>query len=177
MAKTKADKKELLKSYNEKIKSSKALVVLKPSKITPNESNEFRKEIFDSGASLNIVKNSIFKIALKENNLPEMKDLEFGEHAVLFLVDDIVSPSKALKKFIEATRPKNQDSRIQIIGGIMDGAELSKEQVTELAEMPSFEGSIALILGVLDMAMSGVANVLEDSMRGTVSVLDQAFKE
>lgn len=177
MAKTKNDKKELLKAYNEKIKASKALVVLKPSKLTPNESNEFRKEIFDTGATFNIVKNSIFKLALKENNLPEIKDLEFGEHAVLFLVEDIVSPTKALKKFIEATTPKNQDARIEIIGGVMEGSELNAEQVKELADMPSFEGSIALILGVLDMAMSGVANVLEDSMRGTVSVLDQAFKE
>ena len=40
-------KKVLLENYVKKIKESKGFVVLKLSKLTPNESNAFRKEIFD----------------------------------------------------------------------------------------------------------------------------------
>ena len=42
--------------------------------------------------------------------------------------------------------------------------------------MPDKKGSVAMILGILDQAMSGVVNVLEDAPRAYVSIIDQAFK-
>jgi len=167
----------LLESYKDQVQKAKAIVVIKPSKLTPNETNDFRKEIFDFGASLNIVKNTIFKIALKENKLPEISDLELGEHAVLFMGEDYINPSKALKKFAENTKTKAGDLKITIITGILDGQILSSEQVTELADMPSIQGSVSMILGILDQAMSSVVNVLEDPTRSYVTILDLAFKE
>ncbi len=177
MAKTKKEKKVLKESYSTKIKDSKGFIVLKPTKLTPNETNEFRKEIFDFGASFNIVKNSIFKLSLKDNNLPEISELSQGEHAIMFVSDKIAEAAKALKKFIDATKTKDKTDRVEIISGLIDGIILDKAQVKELSEMPSKEGSISLILGVLDMAIGGIVNVLEDAPRGIVSVLDQAFKE
>lgn len=175
MAKTKEQKKDILKEYNSNISESKGFIVLKPSKVTPNEANDFRKEIFDFGSSLKIVKNSIFKKALKENSL----DLELGkgEFAVVFLKDDIVSPSKSLKKFIENAKTAEGDAKIEIISGVLEGNVLTQEQVTELSDMPDKAGSVSMILGILDNAISGVVYVLEDAPRSVVNVLDQAFKE
>lgn len=175
MAKSKDQKKDILKDYNDSITKSKGFIVLKPSKVSPNEANDFRKELFDYDASLKIVKNSIFKKALKENNLD--LDLEKGEFAVLFINEDIVSPSKSLKKFIENVKTKDGDDKMAIISGVLDGSVLTQEQVTELSDMPDKAGSISLILGILDNAISGVVYVLEDAPRSVVNVLDQAFKE
>ncbi len=177
MAKTRKEKVALKEKYVGDIKKAKALIVVKPSKLTPNEANEFRMNLFDFDANFNIVKNTIFKIALEEANYPAVKELENGEHAVLFLSEDIVNPSKSLKKFIDATTSKDGSTKIEIVSGIMDGVLLTKEQVSELADMPDFNGSISLILGILDNAMSGVVNVLEDPTRSFATILDQAFKE
>ncbi len=177
MAKTKQIKKELALSYSKKLKESKGVIIVKPSKLNPNETNEFRKNLFDIDSQFNIVKNSIFKIALKDTNLPEVESLNGGEHAVLFMGEDIASASKALKKFSDNSKDKEGKSRIEIIAGILDGALLTKEQTIELAEMPDKNGSIAMILGILDQALSGVVNVLEDAPRSYVNILEQAFKE
>lgn len=177
MAKTKKEKVALKNKYVKEIKEAKAIVIVKPSKLTPNETNEFRMNVFDFNANFNIVKNSIFKLALKEAQYPEVKELENGEHAALFLSEDIVNPSKSLKKFIEATTSKDGSIKVEIVSGILDGVLLSKEQVSELADMPDFNGSISMILGILDNALSGVVNVLEDPTRSYVTILDQAFKE
>jgi large subunit ribosomal protein L10 len=177
MAKTKKEKMALKDKYVKAIKDAKAIIVVKPSKLTPNEANDFRMNIYDFGAKFNIVKNSVFKIALKDAQYPEITELDNGEHAAVFLQEDIVNPSKTLKKFIDATTSKDGAVKIEIVSGILDGALLSKEQVSELADMPDFNGSISMILGILDNAMSGVVNVLEDPTRSYTTILDQAFKE
>ncbi len=174
MAKTKKEKKALLDDYSKKIKASKGFIVLKPTKLTPNEANEFRKELYDFSSSWNIVKNTIFKMALKENELPEIESLEKGEHAVLFFNEDMVNPSKSLKKFVENTKDKSGEVKVEIVNGVLEGALLNAEQVKELAEMPDVRGSVAAILGILDNAMVGIVNVLEDAPRSFVTILDQA---
>jgi len=176
MAKTKKEKIVLMQSYDAKIKAAKGFVVVKPLKLTPNETNDFRKEIFDSKAELNIVKNSIFKLALKSNKLPEISDLDNGEHAILFFQDDLVTPNKSLKKLIDSTKNKEGISKITIVSGVLDGQLLTIEQVNELADMPTIQGSIGLILGVLDNALSSIVNVLEDPVKSYLSIIDQSFK-
>lgn len=177
MAKTKKEKKVLLENYKSKIESSKGFIVVKPSKLTPKEVTEFRKELFDANALFSVVKNSIFKLALKDLKLPEIESFTSTEHAILFFGEDMVTPSKSLKKFIEATKSKEGDVKIQIVTGVLEGEALSAEQVEELAEMPDKRGSISLILGILDASLAGVLNVLEDAPRSYVSIIDQAFKE
>lgn len=177
MAKTKKEKVALKNKYLDELKKAKAVILVKPSKLTPNESNKFRMELFDFDAKFNIVKNTIFKIALKEANLPELEELENGENAVLVITEDIVNPSKSLKKFIEDTTTKDLGPKVEIVSGILDGVKLTKEQVIELAEMPDFKGSISMVLGILESPITGTLNVLEDSTRSFVTILDQAFKK
>lgn len=176
MAKTREQKNSIVAEYAEKLSASKCIIVIEPKGLTPNEINEFRKLIFDFGTSLNVVKNTLFKVALKQEELPEIEGLDSSEHAVLFCGEDFVGPLKALKKFIDDTKVQ-KEPRVKIIVGMLDGQVIPQNQVLELADMPSFEGSISQILGILDMALSGVANVLEDSVRSYVSILDQAYKE
>jgi large subunit ribosomal protein L10 len=178
MAKTRKQKVKLLDEYRKLLKESTGVFVTKPSKLTPNEVNEFKKDLYDINSKFHVVKNTLFKIALKENNLPEIEELNNEEHAVLFSKDDVASSAKLLKKFIDATTDKKKDIvKLSIVKGIVEGQLLDKDQVVEIADMPNKETSIAMILGILDNAIAGVLNVLEDPLRGYVSILDQAFKE
>ena len=175
MAKTKNEKKVILEEYNKKISDSKGFIVLKPSKLTPNEANDFRKEIYDFDSTLRIVKNSVFKRALKENNIDI--NIDKGEYAVVFLSEDIINPSKKLKKLIDDAETRKEEPKVEIISAVLDGNVLTKEQAIELSEMPDKQGSISMILGILDNAISGIIYVLEDAPRSVVNVIDQAFKE
>jgi len=177
MAKTKDQKKQLVEAYSSKITNAKAIVILKAKGVTPNEVNEFKKNIFDFGAEINVVKNTLFKIALKNSELEEEKDLDFGEHSVVFMSEDIITPSKELKKFIENTKQNKDTFKIEIISGFIDGTKLTKEQAIELSEMPDKSQSISMLLGILDNPLSSVVNVIEDPVRSIISIMDQAFKE
>lgn len=179
MAKTKAQKKDLLKSYKDIVEKSKVLVFVKTNRLTPNEISAIRKELFDFGSEFKTVKNKIFKIALDENNLSS-EAITGGSFNVMSLSEDIVNPSKILSKHIKETHVKTENEnydKIEVIYGFLDGDELTKEQVVELAEMPEKEQSIAMILGIIDQAIAGVANVLQNPVQSYASILDQAFKE
>ncbi len=178
MAKTKKQKEAILADYKARIKDSKGLIVLKPSKITVNESNSLKKDLFDISSEYHVVKNTLFKLALKENDLNDLVEkIVEGEYSTIFIKDDIANSSKVLKKYTEDLKLDKETSKIEIIFGVLDGAALTKEQVAELADMPDKEGSISMILGILDMALGGVINVLEDSPRSIVTIIDQAFKK
>jgi large subunit ribosomal protein L10 len=174
MAKTKAQKGELLKEYADILKNNKGLMVLRSTGLNPNQLSAIKKELYDFGSSFKVVKNKVFKLALKESSLDDSL-ITSGEHSVVYFGEDLVSPAKAIKKFIEDTKV-DKEFRVQFVGGVLDGVNLTKEQTIELAEMPTKQQSIGLILGILDNAMSSVINVLEDPIKGYASILDQAFK-
>lgn len=178
MAKSKQQKKELFEKYKKLLENAEGVFVTKPDKITPNEVNEFRKELYDIDSKFHVVKNSVFKLALEEAGLPEIESLEYGKHAVLFAKEDIAGSAKALSAFVEETRlEEEKKDRVTVVGGLIEGNFVDASTVKELSEMPDFEGSISMILGILDDAMSGVVNVLEDSARSYVTILDQAFEQ
>lgn len=177
MAKSREEKKLLIESYQKLLEKSACVIVVKPNGLTPNETNAFRKEILDINSKFHVVKNTLFAIALKNSGLPEISELSDGSHAVLFCEDDYVTASKKLKNFIETAVNPEDKPKIEIVKAILEGDLLEKDQVAQLADMPTKEGSVALILGILDQAIAGVANVLEDSVKSYLSILDQAYTE
>lgn len=176
MAKSKQEKKVIVEQYKKLLSDASCVVVIKPSKLTPNEVNEFRRKLFDVNAKFHVVKNTLFKVALKESNLPEITELANDEHAVMFTSEDYVGASKLLKEFTKATTSK-EVTKVELVKGLLNGELLDKAMVEQLADIPPVEGSIAMILGILDQAVAGVANVLQNSVQSYVSILDQAFKE
>jgi len=177
VAKTKKEKENLLAVYLDKISKNKGIIFMRPKKLTPNETNSIRKSIDSYQSTLNFVKNSVFRLALKEKSLPEIETLKNGENIVLFLKEDLVNPSKELKKFIEETKSKDGEVKLEILCGILDGNLIGKESVMELSEMPEFEQSISMILGILDNPISSVSSILENTVISIANILEQAFSK
>jgi large subunit ribosomal protein L10 len=177
MSKTRVQKKELIAKYQDMLNNFSSVIVLDSKGITPNEINEFKKEIFQYGAEVHVIKNTLFKRALNDNGFIATNYFENGSRAVLFAKEDFVSPAKSLKKFIDDTKIDKNLKKIEIVGAYLQGEILDKTQASEISEMPTKPESVSMILGILDMSVTGIMNVLEDAPRSIVSVLDQAFKE
>lgn len=176
MAKTKVQKKEIIEKYKKMLNDFCSLIVFEPRGITPNEINSLKKEVFQYGAEVHVVKNTLFSKALVNSGFDTNEFFESGARAVLFTKNDFVSPAKSLQKFINDTKIDKSDFRVEIIGAYIEKEILGKQQASEIAEMPSKTESISAILGIIDMSITGVINVLEDAPRSIVSVIDQVFK-
>jgi large subunit ribosomal protein L10 len=113
------------------------------------------------------VKNTLFKLAAKEAGIEIAEDVTHGHPvAVAFAGDDEVAPAK-----ITYTYSKKND-KFAIVGGILEGKEISDIMVKSLASLPSREELYAKIVGTLASPLSGMVNVLSGNIRGLVNVLN-----
>jgi large subunit ribosomal protein L10 len=172
MAKTKIQKQAMLAAYKARLKQATGVFVVRPKGLTPNEVSGFKRKLQGAGSTYGVVKNTIFALALEQSEMPKLDTLSFGEHAVVFINEDIANTAKLLQEFA-----KEQKDKVEILAGIIEGSSVTGEQVKDLANLPTKEQSIAMILGLLDQSIAGVANVLEDSVRSVAIIIDQAFKE
>ncbi len=172
MAKNKSQKTAMLDTYKTKIGNTSGLIVIDHKGLTAAEVSEFKKAITDMGGSFNVIKNTLFNIALDNAGLPKLDIFKSGAHAAVFFGTDVAETAKLLQKFIKDTKEK-----VQVRTGILDSQILSASQINDLANMPTKEQSVAMIAGLLNQSLSGVVNVLEDSVRSVAIIINQAFQE
>jgi len=172
MAKTKEQKKAMLADYRGRLSSSYGIILVNQNGLEANSVSDFKKKLATVDAQFNTVKNTIFALALKEENLPELELVKSGSHAVVFSSEDIAGAAKMLADFI-----KEHKEKVVVKSGVLDGQALTIEQVNELANMPTKEQSVAMIAGLLTQSIAATVNVLEDSVRSFVTILDQAFTD
>ena len=107
---------EMLENIKADLTDCNAVWVVDYRGLTVKELQALRGGIREAEGSMKVYKNTIMKIALKENDLPTLDDILEGPSAFVFAGADPVASAKAVKDF--AKKNKN----LVIKGGIMDGA-------------------------------------------------------
>lgn len=173
MAKTRAQKEIMLADYVADLKAAQGIILFKHTKLTPNEVTKLKSDLAKMGNTFHVIKNRIFKIALDQSALPEMEVLAGDPNAVVFVNNDVAGTSKLLNQFLKDTAV-NKEPKIEFRAGLLEGQLLSATQVSELADLPTKEQSIAAIAGILTQPLSGVVTVLEDAVKGIIYVLQES---
>ena len=143
------------------------------SALNVNEINDLRAKLFELGASLRVVKNTLIKRAFDEVKTPLEAELE-GQNAVLLIESedkkDLIAPLKVLFDFIKA----NEKGAIAL--GILNGAILTKDKVEQLSKLPSREVLLAQVVGGLASPIRSFEYTLNGVQSQFVRAL-QAVKE
>ena len=159
MAKTKAQKNAQIAEYSDKIKKYGTFFVVKPMGVTPNESTKIKKELSQYDSTFNVVKNTLFNVALKQNNIEMGTLFEDKEHAVLFADTRFIGETaKVLKEFI------GDGKKAVIVGGALNNKAIEAIQVSQLADLPSKDVLISQFLSVINGPMTGLVRVLSGNM-------------
>jgi large subunit ribosomal protein L10 len=162
MAKSKQQKQEILSTYTEQIRNAKA-VYLASTKLTANEANAFKKELFPQSATYGVVKNTLFGIATK-NSIGEEISL-MGPNAVIICNDDIVAPAKALAELKKA-------DKAQYVLCILDGKLLDADKITALANLESKEQLLGKLMYLVNYPTTGLARALNNNVEKLLYALN-----
>ena len=92
-------------------------------------------------------------IALKNLDLPEIPEILAGPTAFVFCDGDVAAPAKALKDFAK------DHEALEIKGGIVDGKVYSVEEALKVADLPSKEQLVAMLLSTMLAPVTGLARV------------------
>lgn len=147
-------KKKVVEDLSAKVQSAAAGVIVNFSGITVEDDTALRKELREAGVVYTVVKNTLIKKALEQNNYDLSEQLH-GMTAIATCEKDQVVAAKILKKFADKIET------FDVKAGFVDGTTLDKAGVEALASLPSREQLIAKVLGSLQSPLYGLAYVLQ----------------
>jgi len=165
MALTKSKKQEMLSGIKESLKNSKACIIADASSVKVADMQDVRKKLRENNAYMKVLKNTLFKKALKDHGLELDEDILTRPLAVAFDENDEVSPAKIL--YEKAKEIEN----LNILGAIIGKEFFDTSKVNELAQLPAKEELYAKLVGSINSPITGFVNVLAGNMRGLVNVL------
>ena len=149
--------KEKKKTYIEEMKkfftSRSSVFVTHYQGLNVKQLDLLRDEMRKHGILFRITKNRITKLALKDTKYKKLENLFNGPTAVAFS-DDAITSAKILTKFAKS------NGSLKIIGGIMEDEPLTKEEVANIATLPT-----------LDEARSKIVSILTTPARNIMSIL------
>ena len=148
-------KQAVVADLAEMLRNSPAGVLVNYQGITVDADTKMRKALREAGVKYKVVKNSLTGRACDEVGLGEMKQYLTGMTAIAISESDPIAPAKVIKEYAEKIES------FEILAGYLDGAVVSKETVTALADIPSKEVLIAKFLGSIKSPLYGFAYALQ----------------
>ena len=167
---------DLLKDISDKITRSKTVILVEYQGLNVKDQVKFRAALKSAGAELNVFKNRLVKLALKErmgDGLPGgLEEALQGPSAVLFGFDDAVAATKALMTF-----SKDHEAVKTKVGILMAEGEnldkvMSTKDVETLAKLPGRQELLTMVVVRLMSPLQGFHNVLQGNLTGLVRALD-----
>ncbi len=165
MSKTRSQKTELLNQYKEILKNKVGYLLINSDKTDTKTVTGLKIQLKGVGANYEVVKNSIFKIALQEAEQP-LKTQEFdGPTAIIYFDEDPTAPAKLVKEAQKFTK------LFEARSGVYEGEFLTADKVMQLADIPSREVLLGKLLGTMVAPLSGFMNAVTGNVRGLTMVL------
>ncbi len=155
----------------EVIENSSAMWLVDPCGLTVKQTQELRRSLREAGAEMKVYKNNLVKIALRNLDMPEMDEYLAGPSGFIFAQGDVAASAKAAKTFM-----KDNDD-LEFKAGLLDGAVVTAEQVSAIAELPSREELIAKLLGTLSNPATKIVRTLSEIPASFVRTLDAIAKQ
>jgi len=166
--KSRETKQRDLVALQESLQNSKSAVVVTFSGLTVAKDQEFRKGLRDAGASYQVVKNTLARIAVKGTQFEDATEHFKGVTAIAWTQDDPIVLTKAISKFL-----KDNADVYNYKTGVLDGKVIDFNQLQSIANLPSKDELISKLLFVLSGPARGIVTVINAVPRNLAVVIKQ----
>ncbi|WP_256762327.1 50S ribosomal protein L10 [Cohnella sp. WQ 127256] len=109
-----------------------------------------RKELREAGVEFQVLKNSLVSRAAASAELSELDAVLTGPTAIAF-GSDVIAPAKILSNFAK------KNDALKVKGGVIEGRFVDASQVKALADLPSRDGLLSMLLSVLQAPVRNFA--------------------
>jgi len=151
MSKAIEAKQQVVTEIADKLRASKSTIVVDYRGLTVAEATELRKQLREAGIEFKVYKNSLTRRAAEQAEVAELNAHLTGPNAIAFSNEDVVAPAKVLNDFAK------KHEALEIKAGVIEGKLVSVEDVKAIAELPSREGLLSMLLSVLQAPIRNLA--------------------
>ena len=153
-----------------RLKERKNFILTDYSGVKVNDLAVLRRQLSEKDAQYKVVKNNLFKRALKETGYESVDEHLVGPLGVAFSGDQAGDVAKVLKEFAE----KNE--KFSFLAGVLDNVVYSKEQIKKIADLPPKEvllsQTMAMINAPARYIATGMNQVMASLARGIKAVAE-----
>jgi len=167
-----AAKKVTIAELTESLGRSQGAIVTDYRGLTVAQITDLRRRLRKVGAKYQVAKNTLFRIALHNRELPDLGDILEGPSAVIFAEGDPVEATKVLMAFAKELR-KDLPA---VKGGLLGNRIMMPADVSELASLPPREQIYANLLGTMQTPVSNVVSLFGAVLQNLVGTIE-AFQE
>ena len=150
-------KEEKVAALNEVAKSAVSLVVAEYRGLTSEDLTALRQKAREEKVFVKVIKNTLAKIAVKETEHDVISDDLTGPVILGFAVD---TPNAAAKLFKDFAADKEL---LAIKSLTLSGKRLDASQVDVVANLPTFDEALAMLLSCLQAPSRKLATALQDT--------------
>jgi large subunit ribosomal protein L10 len=137
---------------NEVFKKTSVVVVAHYSGLTVAQMQTLRKQMRAAGATVQVAKNRLVKIALDGSDVASISGLLKGPTLIAYSDDPVAAPK------IAVAFAKDND-KLVILGGAMGKTALNVDAVRSLATLPSLDELRAKIVGLIQAPATKLAQL------------------
>ncbi len=152
-------KLELSEKLSEQLNDVVAIIVADYTGLTVQEMEDVRNTIKESGATFNVIKNSVVEKAIQGGKWESLKEQLKGTNAFALSFDD----PAVLAKILVAKAKEHKKLKIKC--GSLNGQVISAKQIEALSKLPSKDVLLAQLLATMKAPVSGFVNVLAGNIR------------
>ena len=148
-----AKKAEVVDEITERVKNASGVVLFDYRGLTDAEIVQLRRALREENASYKVYKNTLTKRAFDKLSI-NLDDCLEGPSAMA-TSEDAIAPIKVLAEFAK-THPA-----LELKGGVVEGKETTKEELANLATIPSRDGLLTMFAAGLMEHVKNVAICLD----------------
>ncbi|MGE0653734.1 MAG: 50S ribosomal protein L10 [Alphaproteobacteria bacterium] len=148
------EKAKLVDTLRTTLAETSCVVVTQQSGLTVAQVTELRRRMRAAGAGFKVTKNRLARLAINGTKYEGLGSMLTGPTAMGLSAD----PVAAAKVIVEYA---NQNDKLSIVGGALDGKLLDASGIKALASLPSLDALRATLVGMLQQPAARIVGVLQ----------------
>ena len=147
-----------VEELTEKLGRAKAVYITEYLGLNVEDITALRREFHDNDVEFKVTKNTLLKLAAKNNELDGLDEYLSGSTAVALSYEDPTSPARVIKQFT-----KDHDLP-EVKGIVFDGDVMAGSEFKRIADMPTKDQLLAQLAALLSSPMTKLVWALKSPM-------------
>ena len=162
-------KTEIINKLTQRFQDSSGIYLTKYTGMNVAKATDLREQFRKNEVSYFVSKNTLTKIAAKNAGYEDkLNDLLNGQIGIAYISGDSAAPARVIRNF----EKENKDATLEVIGLVFEGEIFSPEKYKELADLPSRDELLAILVGTINQPMSKLVGTLNGAMSKLMGVLN-----
>lgn len=147
-------KQPIVEEISASIKDAQSVVLVDYRGLTVEQDTNLRKQLREAGVTYKVYKNTMMNFAFKGTDCESLTAYLEGPSAIAISTTDATAPARILCKFAK------EAPKLEVKGGIVEGAAYDASGIAEIAKVPSREELLAKLLGSIQSPITNFARVM-----------------